>query len=290
VDMKMTHVIRGEDHIHNTAKQILIYEAMDKPAPQFAHCPLIFDLDRAKLSKRKHGEAVHVDSYRKKGYMPEAMVNYLVQISFTPPADWKKDAPAEERELFSLEEACAMFDIDKLSTSPAVFDLQKLNWFNNHWMRRLPLAVVRQRAQDLDFLPQAGEYTDAQLEEMIGAVREGLTMLAEISQTTNFFFAPTVAVPDDVKQSVLAADSARKVLEKTLAGLNSLPWGDHKGCKAVIDGIGKELGVKGKELYWPLRAALSGKTSGPDLGSMLSVLGEKRVRARLEANLPCKTV
>jgi glutamyl-tRNA synthetase len=290
VDMKITHVIRGEDHIMNTAKQILIYEALEDEPPEFAHAPLIFDLERAKLSKRKHGEAVHVDSYRLKGYMPEALVNYLAQMSFTPPESWKPTDGRESNEIFSLEEACTMFDLDKLSTSPAVFDLQKLDWFNNHWIRRLPLDELRRRAQDLEFLPHNSEYSDAQLEEMIGAVRGGLTILSHLPDATDFFFAKNIEVPSDLKQTVLGADKASSVLEGTLKGLTQMPWGDHKGCKAVVDGIGKDLGAKGKDLYWPLRAALSGKVQGPDLGSIISVLGERRVRERLESVLPCRSV
>jgi nondiscriminating glutamyl-tRNA synthetase len=290
IDMKMTHVIRGEDHIMNTAKQILLYEALGAKLPEFAHVPLIFDLDRAKLSKRKHGEAVHVDSYRKNGYMPEAMVNYLTQMSFTLPDSWKPDDGRESPEIFSLEEACKMFDIDRLSTSPAVFDVQKLNWFNNHWIRRLPLSEVRKRAQALGFLPGSKEYSDEKLEEMIGAVRNGIQTLAQLPEVTDFFFAAKIEVPQDVRESVLGHDKAQIVLENTLKKLGQMPWGDHAGCKAVIDGIGKEFSVKGKELYWPLRAALSGRVQGPDLGSLLSVLGEKRVRERLESVLPCRSV
>ena len=106
VDMKMTHVIRGEDHITNTAKQILLYEALEYDVPKFAHCPLIFDIERQKLSKRKHGELVHIDRYRRDGYMPEAMINYLAQMSWTPP---------DEREVFTLDEASALFDLEKVS-------------------------------------------------------------------------------------------------------------------------------------------------------------------------------
>ncbi|HEY9716472.1 MAG TPA: glutamate--tRNA ligase [Trichormus sp.] len=282
VDMKMTLIIRGEDHITNTAKQILLYEALDYKLPEFAHAPLIFDLERQKLSKRKHGEYVHIDRYRKDGYMPEAMVNYLAQMSWTPP---------EGKEIFTLEEACDMFDLDKVSKSPAVFDLQKLNWFNSHYLRSLPLSVVTERAKP--FLQQFNitEFSQNELEEMVGSVREGLTMLKEIPDAVRFYFGGTIEVPEELRQTVLSTDNARKVLDKTLQNLAQVPWGDHKGCKAVIDAIGKELSIKGKELYWPLRAALSGKTQGPDLGSLISVLGEKRVRARLEAALPlCRSV
>lgn len=281
VDMKMTHVIRGEDHIVNTAKQICLYEALGYEIPQFAHCPLIFDLERQKLSKRKHGELVHVDAYRKNGYMPEAMVNYLAQMSWTPP---------DERELFTLEEAVEMFDLDKVSKSPAVFDIAKLNWFNGEYIRSLPISLITERARPFLSEFDLSAYSPEQLEEMIGAVRGGLVMLKDITNAVRFFFVSTVEIPPELKETTLAAPKAKAVLEKLLQSLNQMPWGDHKGCKAVVDPIGKELGVKGKDLYWPIRAALSGSTQGPDLGALISILGEKRVRARIEKTLNCCSV
>jgi nondiscriminating glutamyl-tRNA synthetase len=179
-----------------------------------------------------------------------------------------------------------MFDLDRVSKSPAVFDIAKLNWFNGEYIRKLPLSLITERAKPYIAESDLHSYSSAQLEEMIATVREGLTMLSDVSDATRFYFGTIVDVPGDLQQSVLSTASARKVLDKTLQSLSSMPWGDHKGCKAIVDGIGKELSVKGKDLYWPLRAALSGKTQGPDLGSLISVLGESRVRARLEAALP----
>jgi nondiscriminating glutamyl-tRNA synthetase len=281
VDMKMTHVIRGEDHIVNTAKQILLYEALGYDQPEFAHCALILDIERHKLSKRKHGALVHIDQYRQDGYMPEAMVNYLAQMSWTPP---------DEREIFTLEEACEMFDLDKVSSSPAVFDLNKLKWFNAEYIRRLPVSLITERAKPFLTEFDLSGYSALQLEEMVASVRDGLTILSEVADAARFYFGNTIDVSSELKTTVLSGANAGKVLDKILQSLGQMPWGDHKGCKAIVDTIGKELGIKGKELYWPLRAALSGKTQGPDLGSLISVLGEKRVRARLEAALSCCSV
>jgi nondiscriminating glutamyl-tRNA synthetase len=276
VDMKMTHVIRGEDHIHNTAKQILIYEAMDQDVPHFAHVPLLFDIERTKLSKRKHGEAVHVDYYRAQGYMPEAIVNYLTQMSWTHP---------EGKEIYSMEEAASLFDLDKVSKSNAVFDVDRLNWFNGHYIRSLPIDLITLRAQPFLTAYDLKAYSAQDIERIVAAVREGLTTLSEIKPAVKFFFEQQPVVDGELKATVLTAANARKVLEKLLSSLGELPWSDHQGCKKVVDAIGKEITVKGKDLYWPLRVALSGKTQGPDLGSMISILGEKRVRERLESAL-----
>ncbi|HEY9712329.1 MAG TPA: glutamate--tRNA ligase [Chroococcales cyanobacterium] len=278
IDMKMTHVIRGEDHIHNTAKQILIYEALGHDIPVFGHVPLMQDTERHKLSKRRHGEAVHVDQYRKDGYMPEAMVNYLAQMSWSPGGD-------DASEFFTLEEAGKLFELDRISKSAAVFDVQKLNWFNKHYIMSLPLKEVTQRA--LPYMQSLGidEYAPEDLERLIGSVRNGLSRLCEITDAARFYFGKHTHITEELRERTLSTEKARQVLERTLAEVPKLPWADAPGCKAAIDAIGKELGIKGKELYWPVRAALSGKTEGPDLGVMISVLGEERVKARLESCL-----
>lgn len=277
IDMKMTHVIRGEDHIHNTAKQLLLYEALGIKPPEFAHAALIFDTERHKLSKRKHGEAAHISQYRIGGYMPEAMVNYLTQMSWTP---------ADGREIFTLAEACEMFDLEKVSKSPAVFDIKRLNWFNSHYLRSLPIKTVTERALPYLTNVNISAYTNAQLEEIVASVRDGLTILSEVLGATRFYFEKELPVEEDLKKTVLSNGSSRKVIDNTLKVLPSFPWGDHKGCKSVVDGMGKELGLKGKELYWPLRVALSGKVQGPDLGSIISILGAERVKLRLQSALP----
>jgi nondiscriminating glutamyl-tRNA synthetase len=278
IDMKMSHVIRGEDHIHNTAKQLLIYEALNIKPPQFAHAALIFDNDHRKLSKRVHGEKVHIDYYRQQGYLPEAIVNYLAQMSFTP---------ADGREIFTLEEGSEMFELARMSKSPAVFDLQRLNWFNGHYIRSLPIETITARCLPYLTAVDTAKYTDKQMQEIIISVRDGLSILAEVLAATRFYFVDKPEISDETKKSVFTNPQAKTVLTRTMQELGKLPFGDHKGCKHIIDTIGKELGVKGKELYWPLRAALAGTTQGPDLGSIISILGAERIKTRIEAALAC---
>lgn len=276
VDMEMTHVIRGEDHIHNTAKQILIYEALGYKMPEFAHAPLIFDMERRKLSKRHHGEAVHIDKYRIDGYMPEAMVNYLAHMSWTT---------ADDKELFTLEEAGELFDLSRVSKSPAVFDVAKLQWFNSHYIRSLPLTTIAERAKPYFGHIDISDYSEEEFQQVIATARDGLTVLSEIFGATAFFFQDKIGLDAELKEKALSKDNATKVLGAILNNLAKMPFGDHAGCKAVVDSLGKELGLKGKDLYWPLRAALSGKVQGPDLGSIISILGAKRVKSRIEDTL-----
>ena len=279
IDMQMTHVIRGEDHVHNTAKQILIYEALDVKPPVFAHVPLIFDMDRQKLSKRKHGEAVHITKYRKDGYTPEALLNYLAQMSWSPP---------DGHEVYRLDDVAHSFDLSRISKTNAVFDFKKLDWFNEQYIKSLPIEEITKRAKEFLTDYDLSQYSEKELEEIISIVRDGLTSLNQVKDATRFFFTDKVALPAELSDGLLKQDNSKKVLSKVHDSLSKLPWGDPKGCKAAIDEIGKELGLKGKDLYWPVRAVLCGSTSGPDLGRTLSGLGEKRVRARLEAWLqPC---
>lgn len=279
IDMQMTHIIRGEDHVHNTAKQILIYEALDVKPPVFAHVPLIFDTDRQKLSKRKHGESVHINKYRKDGYMPEAIVNYLAQMSWSPP---------DGHEFYALDDVASSFDLDRVSKSPAIFDFKKLDWFNAHYIKSLPLAEITKRSKEYLADYDLSQYSETELEEIVAIVREGLNALSQIKAASHYFFADKISIPTELSDGLLKQESSKKVLNNVHEALSKFPWGDPKGCKAAIDEIGKELGLKGKDLYWPVRAALCGTTSGPDLGRTLSVLGEKRVRERLEALLqPC---
>jgi nondiscriminating glutamyl-tRNA synthetase len=276
VDMHITDVIRGEDHIHNTAKQILLYEAMNQPQPVFAHAALIFDTERRKLSKRHHGELVHVDKYREDGYMPEAIVNYLAQMSWMP---------GEGKEIFTLEEGVQMFALERVSKSPAVFDVPRLNWFNGHYIRTLPIELITQRAMPFMQAYDLKQYPQDKIEQIVATVREGLTTLSEITEAVSYFFEKQIQIPAELMETLLCTDASKKVLKAVLDKLPEFPWGDPKGCKAVIDGIGKELGLKGKDLYWPVRGALCGRTSGPDLGSTLSILGADRVKTRIEGAL-----
>ncbi len=281
MDMKISQVIRGEDHIHNTAKQILIYEALGEHMPEFAHAALIFDHEHRKLSKRVHGEMAHIDYYKGQGYLPEAIVNYLAQMSFTP---------ADGREVFTLEEGGEIFDISRVSKSPAVFDLQRLNWFNNHYIKTLPIETITERAMPFLTSIDTSGYTEKQIQEIIASVREGLNTLAQVLPAAKFYFEKTPDIAEDLKQSVLGGAHAKAILERALQELSKFPFGDAKGCKQVVDIIGKELGAKGKELYWPLRLAISGSVSGPDLGVMISALGANRLKTRLESALSLCTV
>ena len=197
----------------------------------------MIDTERRKLSKRFHGEAVHVSKYQKDGYLPEALLNYLVQMSWTHP---------EGLEIFSLDEACRKFDLTRVSKSPAVFDIQRLNWFNSQYIRNLPLDDIVQRSRA--FLSEADlqTYSKDDIKRIVACVREGLTTLSEIKKATQFFFETEIYISPEIKGSVIASESASAILKAVLDSLDQMPWEDEKGCKLLIDTLGKKLDLKGK--------------------------------------------
>ena len=278
-DMKISHVIRGDDHLHNTAKQIPIFEALGYSVPTFAHAPLIFTHDREKLSKRKHGDIASLDKYQREGYLPEALANYLVHMSWTQP-----DNP--EGEIFKLDEVIEKFDLGRISKSSAVYDLPKLHWFNNHYLKEKSIEEIYNLSKhflekDLDL----SMYPKEQLLQIIDLVRAGVNKLDEIPGLIKFFFEDKFDLNESENQKILNTENAKKILDKVLKSLDSMNFKDSHDCKKKIDDIGKELTLKGKDLYWPVRVALAGSNKGPDLGLIISLLGKEKVKARVERAL-----
>lgn len=282
-DMRITHVIRGDDHLHNTAKQIPIFQALVYDVPTFAHAPLIFTHTHEKLSKRKHGDIANIDKYQKEGYLPEALSNYLVHMSWTKPDH-------SEQEIFKLDEVVEQFSLERISKSPAIYDLPKLNWFNNHYIKELSLQETYDLAKPYMVeichgVSLESVYTKGQILQMINSVRSGLNKLDELSGLIRFFFDDNFDFSRGDVTSPLRTENGRKVLERLLEKINTMNFDDPPHCKAEIDKIGAELNLKGKDLYWPVRIALSGSNKGPDLGLIISLLGREQVKTRIEKAL-----
>ena len=278
-DMRMTHIIRGDDHLHNTAKQIPLFQALGYEVPIFAHAPLIFTHDREKLSKRKHGDIANIDKYQREGYLPEALANYLVHMSWTQP-----DNP--EAEIFKLDDVIEKFELGRISKSSAVYDLPKLHWFNNHYIKEKSIEEVFNLSKHfLEKELDLSMYPKDQLLQMIDLVRAGVNKLDEIPGLIKFFFDDKFNLNEGENQKALSSESAKKILDKVLKSLDSMNFKDSHECKKKIDEIGKELSLKGKDLYWPVRVALSGSNKGPDLGLIISLLGKDKVQNRVERAL-----
>lgn len=273
--MEINHVIRAEEHLSNTPRQILIYEALGWETPYFAHISLILGKDRAKMSKR-HG-ATSLEQYRKLGYLPEALVNFLALLGWSP---------GGEEEVLSKQEIINRFSLHKVSKSPAVFDLDKLNWINGYYIRQSPLDRIVELA--LPYLQEGGyvpfnlsDQDRVQVRAMVSVVRNYLNNLSEITDHVEIFYKDPNYEQEEIR-NILKREEVLRVLSlarQKIAGTGSL---DEEGVKAIIKKLPKELGFGGKKVFMPLRVALTGRKQGPELYQVIPALGMEKTIGRLE--------
>ncbi|MEZ4397369.1 MAG: glutamate--tRNA ligase [Candidatus Krumholzibacteriia bacterium] len=261
--MGITHVLRGEDHLPNTQRQLLLYEALGAPPPVFAHLSMILGEDRSKLSKR-HG-AVSVEQYRAEGYPPDAIVNYLALLGWNP---------GDGREAMSRAELTASFTIERLNKSAAVFDAAKLDWLAGLKLREAGPAALLPAARA--FLP---DEDDAQRLLEITAVIDHLRCAADLPRELAALRGPAPA-PDEEARPWLAHAPLFAALADGLAAVEDF---GAEVFKAALKDAGKAVGAKGKELFMPVRVALTGRTHGPELAAVAAILGRDEVLARLRA-------
>lgn len=276
--MEVTHVIRAEEHLSNTPRQIVIYNALGWDVPTFGHISLIMGKDGKKMSKR-HG-ATSVEQYKNLGYLPEAINNFLALMGW---------APEGEQELFTTEELIQNFSMDRVAKNPAVFDIDKLNWINFNYMKKLTDEELY--ALCLPSLQEAG-YASAQPDE---AEKARLTMLcvclkdhisygAQIKEEAAMFFTDSISIDeehrDDIK-AVLAEESCPTVLAAFSDKLKTMDEVTPEQVKAAIKAIMKETKLKGKFVFMPIRVAITGQMHGPDLNYIVPLLGRDTVLARL---------
>jgi len=279
--MKISHVLRGEDHISNTPRQLMIYEAFDWETPQFAHMTLIVNENKKKLSKRDESIIQFIEQYDQLGYLPETLFNFIALLGWSPEG---------EQEMFTQEELIKVFDAARLSKSPAVFDTNKLAWMNGEYIKAA--NVERIVALCLPHLQQAGlvglELDEAKKEWVTGLValhQDKLRSASEIVEHTKLFFAQDV-VDEAEAAEVLAEETVPTVLSSFLEELQADGVDfSVEGIKAMIKSVQKATGCKGKSLFMPIRAAITGQTHGPDLNQSLVLLGKDKVVSRLQSRL-----
>jgi glutamyl-tRNA synthetase len=272
VDMKITHIIRGEDHVANTAKQILLYEALGAEVPLFAHTPLILSPSGKKLSKRDG--VTSIEDFRKMGYLPEAMVNYMTLLGWSPP-------DAEER--FTLTQAAEKFGFERVNKAGAKFDWDKLNWLNSQYIHEMPID----RLTDL-LLPlwhEAGYEFDpgdrSWLEKLTALVAPSLVKLNDAVEMSRYLFVPTIEYSEEAIAQ-LKQEGVAGVLQAMLDVLEDAPL-DEAGAQELIQQVVKAAGVKKGVVMRSLRAALTCDMHGPDLlQSWLLLHRHKLDRSRLE--------
>ncbi len=264
--MEITHVIRGEDHISNTPRQLLLYEAFGWRPPQFAHVSMVLGPDHSKLSKR-HG-ATSVSEFREKGYLPEALANYLALIGWSP---------GENEELLPLAELASRFRIEDVGKSPGVFDPEKLAWANRHYLKAA--SVDRLLSLALPFLQQAGWVTDPAaegvtfLESAVVAASASVDRLDQLPARLRFLFDYSAAQTLENPAIKAEADAAVAVIDALAEVLAvTSPMLDRDAFRAVAAEVRKRTGMKGKELFHPIRIALTGEAEGRELDIAIPVL------------------
>jgi glutamyl-tRNA synthetase len=265
IDMGITQVIRGEDHIGNTPKQILLYEALNATVPTFGHTPLILNAQGAKLSKRDG--VTSVGDFEAMGYLPEALANYMTLLGWSP--------TEELGELFSLENAAKEFSFDRVTKAGGKFDWDKLNWVNGQYIHKMPVAELTTLL--MPYWEKAGfevESVDrAWLEQLVAVVGPSLAKLSEVGEMTRYLFVADVGFTEDA-QAHLKQPGVGPALEGVLAGLTGTPMTE-ESAKALIDQVVKAQGVKKGLVMKSLRAGLTGSLQGPDLMQSWLLLSQK---------------
>ncbi|MEG6512630.1 glutamate--tRNA ligase [Desulforamulus ruminis] len=276
--MEITHVVRAEEHLSNTPRQLLIYEALGWKTPEFAHISLILGKDRSKMSKR-HG-ATSIEQYQQLGYLPEALVNFLGLLGWSP---------GGEEEIFTTQQMIELFSLDKVSKSPAVFDLDKLNWLNGNYIRQCPVDRLAQMA--IPYLKEAGylqgEVGPEKLEwltQVVAIASKYISYMQEITQHVDIFFKDQVPPVDEEAKQVLTEEHIPLVMNTTIKLVEEAEELTEASVKALLKAVGKQTGLKGKMIFMPVRVALTGRIHGPELHQIIPVFGKERTIARLRAS------
>lgn len=270
--MEISHVIRGDDHIANTPKQLMVYEALGWEAPEFAHMTLIINSATGKkLSKRDTNTLAFIEDYRKKGYLPEAVFNFITLLGWTP---------GGEEEIFSKDEIIQLFDEKRLSKSPASFDPKKLAWMGNEYIKKADLETIFNLAKP--FLEEAGRLTD-KAEKLVELYKPQMSSADEIVGLTDLFFSDFPELTDEEKE-VMAGETVPTVLNALKEKLEAMTDEDFQPDNIFpqIKAVQKETGIKGKNLFMPIRIAVSGEMHGPELPNTIYLLGREKSIQHIE--------
>ncbi len=266
--MEITHVIRGEDHISNTPKQILIARSIGASPPDFAHLPMILGKDRSKLSKR-HG-ATNVMEYKKSGYLPQSLVNFLALLGWSHP---------EEKEILSLEDLTSAFSLERVGKSGSIFDTGKLDWLNHHYIQQLPEDEYFSLAGE--FLPAqiAAEYNEQEKKKILKLVRDSINTFADIPAVTDYFYQPRElnSQAREFIEDLPFLQFCKTILEQ----VQKTTFNSISELFTVLQQAGKDSGLKGKQLYMSLRIAVTGSTEGVELQPLLEIMGIERILERV---------
>ena len=272
IDMQISHVIRGEDHIANTAKQILLYEALVAEVPSFAHSPLILNQEGRKLSKRDG--VTSIDDFRKMGFLPEALVNYMTLLGWT--------FPEATKEIFTLEEAAKEFELDRVNKAGAKFDWDKLDWINSQYLHQMPADKLTDLL--IPYWQEAGYAVDTMdrswLESLTTLTAPTLNRLTDVIKETNVFFVDSVEHSEEA-MDLLQQEGVAAVVTEIVEAVNNADSITEEDTKALIKQVTKSQKVKKGLVMRSLRASLTGELHGPDLTQtwlLLNQLGADKTR------------
>ncbi|WAH37372.1 glutamate--tRNA ligase [Alicyclobacillus dauci] len=271
--MEITHVIRAEEHLSNTPRQLLVYHAFGFAVPKFAHLPIVLDHNRKKLSKRDPN-VLPIQQYEALGYVPHAIINFLALLGWSPEG---------EEELFDLEALCSQFDLARVSKAGAVFDVDKLNWMANQYFKALPLEtatdMVEQQLERAERRVPAATSANW-LQEVVSLYQDQMACAADFLRLSEGFFTPSVSFEEEA-QTILQDEAARAVVEAYLSLAREDQEWTADASRARFKQIQKDKGVKGRALFMPVRAAVTGAVHGPDLQRTIALLPREWVLDRL---------
>jgi glutamyl-tRNA synthetase len=277
-EMKISHIIRGNDHITNTFKQVLVYRALGLTPPQFAHLPLNLGKDRRKISKRE-GAASVID-YGEQGYMPEALMNFLALLGWSP---------GDDREIMTREEMIAAFSLERVNAANPIFDLEKLGWMNGEYVRALSADDLLDRVTPVfekAGLASADDIAGRRdwFRAVVASLQERMKVLNEAADLGRFYFIdPTEYDPKGVRKqfSRPGADGDLMLLSTQFAEIDDADFTKER-TEEILRGLAEQFGRKPAELIHPLRLALTGTTAGPGLFDIVDLLGKKTCRRRID--------
>lgn len=275
--MKITHVLRGQEHISNTPRQLMIYEALGWTAPAFGHMSLITNEERKKLSKRDETAIQFIGQYEQLGFLPEALFNFIGLLGWSP---------VGEEEIFTKEDFIRIFDASRLSKSPAVFDTDKLNWLNGQYLKKAELSRIAEMC--IPHLQKAG-CIPAELdaagrdwaEKLVKLYQDRIDYGAQIVDASALFFQDDVTVENEEAEAILREEYVPAVLGSFLRQVEEAAEWAPENMKGLLKAVQAETGYKGKQLFMTTRVALTGQMHGPDLDMTIYLLGKEKVLARL---------
>ncbi|MDH8679886.1 glutamate--tRNA ligase [Fusibacter bizertensis] len=274
--MGITHVVRGDEWLISTPKHVYTYEAFGWDAPEFVHLPVILSHTKKKLSKREG--SVAVEDFRQKGYLPEALINYIALVGWSP---------EDGQEIMSMADMIEKFSFERVSKSSGVFDLDKLNWMNNHYIKSADLDVLTGLCKP--YLIESGFATEdnfdekyTELKRIVEVLRERFDKLEDVKSYYTFFTRHDVELEDDEAREIIALDHVPEIMNLFIEKMMRVEKLDADAVKAILKEIQKETGYKGKNLFMPARVAITGQVHGPDIAIVTEILGKELTKERIE--------